>query len=224
MPLLTDLDIRPSLLLAMWAAGMAAGIALVAWKRIVGAAFVWIAGGFALAVAAFTVFGGPWPIVGTVLLAVGVVAARRPTVSVVALAASSIVLLVHAASFAGIIPALLGAAALGGVTCEMLLAHWYLVDPTLPRSVLRGLCATGIAGLIGEVVLLSASGVWGIESAVLMWAWVALVAFSILAMVGAWFSLREAGYEGVMSATGLSYLAVLTALGAVGLGRVLLVA
>jgi hypothetical protein len=38
-------------------------------------------------------------------------------------------------------------------------------------------------------------------------------------MVGVWFSLRVPSYTGVMAATGLSYLATLTALGAVVIGR-----
>jgi hypothetical protein len=40
-----------------------------------------------------------------------------------------------------------------------------------------------------------------------------------MAMV--WSSLGEAGYSGVMAATGLSYLAVLTAAGAAVIGRLL---
>ena len=44
---------------------------------------------------------------------------------------------------------------------------------------------------------------------------------SALLMVGVWLALAETGYSGVMAATGLSYLAVLTALGAAVLGRLL---
>jgi hypothetical protein len=44
---------------------------------------------------------------------------------------------------------------------------------------------------------------------------------SIALMVGVFAALRYPAYSGVMAATGLSYLAVLTSLGGVFLGRVL---
>ena len=49
-----------------------------------------------------------------------------------------------------------------------------------------------------------------------------LAAMSVLLMIGVWYSLKEPSYPGVMAATGLSYLAVLTSLGATALGRTLL--
>ena len=55
---------------------------------------------------------------------------------------------------------------------------------------------------------------------------IAGIAYLMLALgtiglaVMVWFSLAEKGYEGVMAATGLSYLATLTVLGAVFLARV----
>jgi hypothetical protein len=42
---------------------------------------------------------------------------------------------------------------------------------------------------------------------------------TLLLIVGVWFSLREKGYEGVMAATGLSYLATLTVLATTFLAR-----
>jgi len=48
----------------------------------------------------------------------------------------------------------------------------------------------------------------------------ALTTAALMAMV--WFSLGEPGYSGVMAATGLSYLATLTAIGAAVVGRLLL--
>jgi hypothetical protein len=41
-------------------------------------------------------------------------------------------------------------------------------------------------------------------------------------MAAVFFALRERGYSGVMAATGLSYLAVLTSIGSAVLGRALL--
>jgi hypothetical protein len=42
-----------------------------------------------------------------------------------------------------------------------------------------------------------------------------------LLVTGVWFSLKEPSYSGVMAATGLSYLGVLTAFGVVVAGRLL---
>jgi hypothetical protein len=113
-----------------------------------------------------------------------------------------------------------GALALGGTTTEMLLGHWYLIDPKLPRWALRRLDAVGIGGLVLDTLYVIALG--GLSGAgVLAWAYLGLALMSILMMVGVWFSIGEKGYEGVMAATGLSYLSVLTALGAVAMGRFL---
>lgn len=222
MPALTELDLRPSLLLAMWAGGMALGIAAVAWRRVVGPAYLWVAGGSALLVAGFAAAGGGWALAGAPAVAFGIVTARRPALAASGFALGGLALVVHAFPFGGPLVAITGAVALGGVTCEMLLGHWYLVDPSLPRSALRWLCGAGIVGLVADGAALAAGGVAGSEVTVLVVTWVVLLGFSTLLMVGVWFSLREEGYEGVMAATGLSYLAVLTSLGGIALGRVLL--
>jgi Kef-type K+ transport system membrane component KefB len=98
----------------------------------------------------------------------------------------------------------------------MLLGHWYLIDPKLPRSALRTLAYAGILGLLAEAGLqLSLStgmggGGWGF--------WI-LLATSVVLMVAVIAALRYPAYSGVMAATGLSYLALLTTLGAVFVGR-----
>ena len=119
---------------------------------------------------------------------------------------------------------LAGAAALGGVTSEMLLGHWYLVDPRLPRWALRRLDVAGAIGLIADVGLLIADGALDFPSGdvVVGWAFVTMAIATVALLVAVWFSLKEPSYTGVMAATGLSYLAVLTVTGAVVLGRVLL--
>jgi hypothetical protein len=53
-------------------------------------------------------------------------------------------------------------------------------------------------------------------------AFFALLGTSVLLMVAVLGALRYPAYAGVMAATGLSYLAVLTSLGAVFLGRALI--
>jgi hypothetical protein len=53
-------------------------------------------------------------------------------------------------------------------------------------------------------------------------AYLALAVLSALLVAAVWFSLREPTYSGVMAATGLSYLGVLTAFGVVVVGRLLI--
>jgi hypothetical protein len=110
-----------------------------------------------------------------------------------------------------------GAVALGGVSSEMLLGHWYLVDPKLPRWPLRRLAVAGAVGIALDAVAVQAAGrAQVVVSPVVL---LALAITTVVLMVAVWFSLKGRSYTGVMAATGLSYLATLTALGAVVLGR-----
>ena len=115
----------------------------------------------------------------------------------------------------------IGAAALGGITGEMLLGHWFLVDPTLPRWSLISLDVVAVVGLSLEVAVVVGSGslVASGQDSAYSAVYVALAVFCGLLMVGVWGSLREPRYSGVMAATGLSYLAVLVAFGVVTVGR-----
>jgi hypothetical protein len=202
---------------------MAAGAGWVASWRIVGAGYLWIAGGTALLAGAFAAFGGGWATAATGVLLIGILLARRPRIAAMAYSLSGALYIAHAIPAAGPVFAITGALALGGTTCEMLLGHWYLVDPTLPRWALRRLDALGTGGLLIDTGLVLAAGTAGVGTAfVLPWTHLGLAGLSVLLMVGVWFSLKEKGYEGVMAATGLSYLAVLTTLGAVSVARLLL--
>jgi hypothetical protein len=121
-----------------------------------------------------------------------------------------------------VVRTLVGAAFLGSVSDAMLLGHWYLVQPGLPRgpllelvrwagaiwpfqvaaflwppgmiSVLDGTIDDGYGGLLG----------W-------MWATCAITTIALLVVTRA--ALRERQYSAVMAATGLLYLAILTAFG-----------
>jgi hypothetical protein len=216
-----QLEISPSALLAMWAGGMAIGAAFVARWKVVGAGYLWIAGGAALLAGGFAAFAGPWAAAAAALLVAAIAAARRPRLAGMAFAGSGVLYLVSAMNGVNPVLVLTGAAALGGTTCEMLLGHWYLVDPKLPRWALRRLDGAGIVGLVVDAAVVVALGGLGGGGA-LSWAFLGLAAMGVLMMVGVWFSLKEHGYEGVMAATGLSYLSVLTALGSVAMGRFLL--
>lgn len=214
--------LTPISILAMWAGGMAGGAAFIAYWRIVSRVFFWVTGAATLLVGAWTVgSGGLAAWVGTVALIVGMALTRLPGLSSAAFGVASVAFTIVAGAEVGWLLAVTGAVALGGVTDEMLLGHWYLVDPKLPRWALRALDLAGTAALALDAAILLLHGVL-VDGGVIGWAFLSLAAMSILLMVGVFFALREPAYAGVMAATGLSYLAVLTTLGAVVSGRSLL--
>ncbi len=110
---------------------------------------------------------------------------------------------------------------LAGMNSEMLLGPGVLVDPQLPRWALQRLDLVAGIGLGADVVVVAALGAFGSDDGVMIGAMVAVTVMTALLVVGVWFSLRETGYSGVMAATGLSYLGVLTTFGVVVVGRLL---
>src|SRR5690606_13379574 len=126
---------------------------------------------------------------------------------------------------------LVGAAFLGAVSDAMLLGHWYLVQPGLPRAPLlelvtwtRWLCLPEVALLLvptGMLSVLSGSIDDGYNG-LLGWFWLAcaLTAIGLTTITRA--ALRERQYSAVMAATGLLYLAILTAFGTDLVARALL--
>jgi hypothetical protein len=117
---------------------------------------------------------------------------------------------------------LVGAAFLGAITDAMLLGHWYLVQPGLPRRRLHELVdAVGAIWPIEVMALLIPTGMvsvwtgsvddgWG---GMLGWMWAACAVTTIALVVVTKAALRERQYAAVMAATGLLYLAILTAFG-----------
>jgi hypothetical protein len=115
-----------------------------------------------------------------------------------------------------------GAAFLGSVTNAMLLGHWYLVQPGLPRAPIIEVNRMFAAIWPFEVALLLVSP--GMIDALngtiddgydglLSWFWVACAVASIAFAVVTEIALRERFYSAVMAATGFLYLAILTAFG-----------
>ncbi len=218
---LFSVDLSPILMLAMWAGGMAfATAAIVRWK-IVGPGFVWTAVGSTVFVGFAAAFAGVWGVIGLVSLVLSGALASKASYAVGLLILSGLSFL--AVSLDSLNPLMIatGAIALGGVTSEMLLGHWYLVDPRLPRWALKRLAIAGILGLVLDAGMVAFGGGIGTGNVTLTSAFGLLSGTSVLLMVGVWYSIKEEGYEGIMAATGLSYLAVLTSLGAIALGRVL---
>ncbi len=117
---------------------------------------------------------------------------------------------------------LVGAAFLGAVTDAMLLGHWYLVQPGLPRRRLYEL-VNAVAAIwpIEVIALLIPTGMFSVWSGsiddgwggMLGWMWAACAVTTIVLVVVAKAALREPQYSAVMAATGLLYLAILTAFG-----------
>jgi hypothetical protein len=117
---------------------------------------------------------------------------------------------------------LTGALFLGAVTDAMLLGHWYLVQPGLPRKHLNDLVrALGWVWPIEVVALLLPVGmfaVWTGEiddgwNGTLGWFWAACAITTIVLVYVTKAALKERYYSAVMAATGLLYLAILTAFG-----------
>lgn len=124
-----------------------------------------------------------------------------------------------------------GALLLGFVSDAMLLGHWYLVQPGLGREPIKELVRLGVPVVALEVALLLVpTGMLSVldgaiddgYQGLLGWIW-ALSALSTLALLGVtWLALKERSYSAVMAATGLLYLAILTAVGTDVLARALL--
>ncbi len=117
---------------------------------------------------------------------------------------------------------LTGAAFLGAITDAMLLGHWYLVQPGLPRRLLDEL-VTWVIWLwplevlafvlpVGMLSVLSGSIDDG-WNGILGWMWLACAITTLVLAIVTRAALNERYYSAVMAATGLLYLAILTAFG-----------
>ncbi len=117
---------------------------------------------------------------------------------------------------------IVGAFFLGAVSDAMLLGHWYLVQPGLPRSILgelvtalRWITPFEIAVMLlptGMISVISGSidDGWG---GMLGWFWIACSVTTVVLTEVTRAAMREKSYSAVMAATGLLYLAILTAFG-----------
>ena len=208
----------PGAILAMWAAGLAAALALVASWKVARPGFILLGTAVTATIGflAAPAGAGWWAAVAAFisLLAIYLKVSRWAAMP---LAGASLLWLDAASPELSWVMVISGAIALGGITAEMLLGHWYLVDPKLPRRSLKILAAIGAFGIAVDTVLVQ---LYSVDSSVISPAvLIGLGATTVALMVGVWFSLRVPSYTGVMAATGLSYLATLTALGAVVIGR-----
>jgi hypothetical protein len=121
-----------------------------------------------------------------------------------------------------IIRTVVGAAFLGFVSDAMLLGHWYLVQPGLPRRHVNDIVRTFLVIWPLEViVMLIPTGMFSVFSGTvddgwsgqLGWFWAACAITTGVLGVVTLKALQERAYSAVMAATGLMYLAILTAFG-----------
>ena len=209
----------------MWSAGILGAAAVVAYWQIVGPGFLWLTVATAGLIGAAAWFFDPGPVVAAAYL-VGIGAglvARRPHPATVVLGVSAVLFLLKAAEANLPVPAITGSVALGGITAELLLGHWYLVSPRIPRRPLRRLALTGAVGVALDAAVVLSFGLPIAGSTAALAVALGLAGASCLLMVAVWFALKYPSYPGVMAATGLSYLAVLTSLASVTMVRALVV-
>jgi hypothetical protein len=117
---------------------------------------------------------------------------------------------------------LVSAAFLGAISNAMLLGHWYLVQPGLPRSLLNEMVTAllwlwpiEVAAMLlppGMVSVLAGDvdDGWG---GLLGWIWATCAITTLVLIIVTRAALKERYYSAVMAATGLLYLAILTAFG-----------
>jgi len=126
---------------------------------------------------------------------------------------------------------LAGAVFLGVISDAMLLGHWYLVQPGLARAPLLELVRwTAIAWVPHVIVFLLPTGMWSALNGsiddgyggMLGWFWAASAVATIVLVFVTRAALKERQYSAVMAATGLMYLAILTAFGQDVVARILL--
>lgn len=115
-----------------------------------------------------------------------------------------------------------GAAFLGAITDAMLLGHWYLVQPGLARGPLLELVRwSGWMWPLEVAVLLIPVGMVSVLNGtidddyggILGWMWLTCAVTTLGLLIVTRAALKERQYSAVMAATGLLYLAILTAFG-----------
>ena len=126
---------------------------------------------------------------------------------------------------------LAGAAFLGAVSDGMLLGHWYLVQPGLPRAPLLELVRwVGYTWPVEVLLFLVPVGMVSVFNGtiddayggMLGWFWAASAVTTLVLVIVTRAALKERQYAAVMAATGLLYLAILTAFGTDLVARALL--
>ena len=126
------------------------------------------------------------------------------------------------ANLVDLLRVLVSAAFLGAVTDLMLLGHWYLVQPGMTRKLLNELTNMLLVIWPLEIfVMILPTGMISVLNGTIDDGWNGVLGYfwvgcASLTGILAWLTraaLKERSYSAVMAATGLSYLAILTAFG-----------
>jgi hypothetical protein len=154
-----------------------------------------------------------------------------PAIGVIGLLAAAVASADEGPVALAIVRTVVGALFLGAVSDAMLLGHWYLVQPGLGRGPIhelnrwfQAIWPIEVAALLwptGMVSVIDGSiddGYGGL----LGWFWIACAVTTIGLSIVTTLALRERAYSAVMAATGLLYLAILTAFGTDLVARVVL--
>ena len=145
-----------------------------------------------------------------------------PIVAAIGLLAGALDAAAGASTGLSVLRVFVGAAFLGAVTDAMLLGHWYLVQPGLPRRHLNELVRLlGFVWPVEVIAMLLPTGMVSVWTGAvddgwngqLGWFWGASAISTIVLVFVTRAALRERYYSAVMAATGFLYLAILTAFG-----------
>ena len=206
--------------MAAWAGGLALTLPLAVRWQVAKRGYQMLGAGTAVLLMIYPALRSWWAAAGLVLVLFGVGRSGRRGYSGL-VAVGAVFTLVSSVLSAGWLSTIASGAALGGITATMLLGHWFLVDPTLPRWAVRRLDLLSGAGLVLSVVAGWLNGAVPYEGGALGWTLAGLAMVGAALVAGAWFALGETGYSGVMAATGLSYLGVVTIAGVVFLNHLM---
>jgi hypothetical protein len=144
------------------------------------------------------------------------------TVAIGAIGLVASVVTSNDANLVDLLRVLVGAAFLGAVTDLMLLGHWYLVQPGMTRKLLNELTNMLLVIWPLEIfVMILPTGMISVLNGTIDDGWNGVLGYfwvgcASLTGILAWLTraaLKERSYSAVMAATGLSYLAILTAFG-----------
>lgn len=165
--------------------------------------------------------------IGVALIAFATLAKKSSKFDLVAVAIGAIGLVASVvtsndANLVDLLRVLVGAAFLGAVTDLMLLGHWYLVQPGMTRKLLNELTNMLLVIWPLEIfVMILPTGMISVLNGTIDDGWNGVLGYfwvgcASLTGILAWLTraaLKERSYSAVMAATGLSYLAILTAFG-----------
>jgi hypothetical protein len=218
--------------LLQWATGGLLFLWVTTRRGQAGPGYSWLLKGVYAALAVGAGLAGRPAGFAVAAVAVATLPRRRPVwTDLVAPVIGAIALVVGSASALDLVRNVVGAAFLGVISDAMLLGHWYLVQPKLGREPLRELnkwvviiwpfevaallWPTGMVSVINGTIDDGYNGMLG-------WFWIACAVATVILAVVTIAALKERAYSAVMAATGLLYLAILTAFGTDLVARALL--